>query len=139
MWYTIRVLLICIAMINPYQPPESAPANRTHDCPVCGGPVGFWRFVFPLGYCEHCRNYLTIRHWDRKPWIWSITVIGIIVIPNILRSYRYITFTPPIGTLLILWFAASIVHSKLYGRLVPAYCWGFFAVQNDDRIIAEDG
>ena len=107
-------------MINPYQPPESAPANQTHNCPVCKGPIGFWRFAFPLGYCQHCRNYL-------------------IVVPISLRAYRFITFTPPIGTFILIWLIAMIVHSKIYGRLVPAYCWGFFAVQDDDRINTDDG
>ncbi|MCR9209567.1 MAG: hypothetical protein NXI28_15145 [bacterium] len=121
-------------MINPYQPPESAPANQTHNCPVCKGPIGFWRFAFPLGYCQHCRNYLTIRHWDRRTWAWTLGLLGIIVVPISLRAYRFITFTPPIGTFILIWLIAMIVHSKIYGRLVPAYCWGFFAVQDDDRI-----
>ncbi|WP_164101410.1 hypothetical protein [Candidatus Laterigemmans baculatus] len=27
-----------------------------------------------------------------------------------------------------------IVYNKLVGRLVPAVCWGFFALPDDDRI-----
>ncbi|MEO9593672.1 hypothetical protein [Rhodopirellula bahusiensis] len=121
-------------MPNPYQPPETAPANLTHDCPVCEQPVGFYRFAFPFGYCKHCRNYLTIRDWGRESWSWTASFIGIIVIPIALRSYKIIDFTPPIGTMILIWFAASIVHSKVHGQLVPAYCWGFFAARDDDRL-----
>lgn len=127
-------LLSSVAMINPYQPPEAAPANRTHNCPVCNGPVGFWRFAFPFGYCEQCSNYLTIRHWNQHRWLWSFCVFGIIAISIWLRARKLIEFTPPVGTLLLVWFMALMVHGKVYGKLVPAYCWGFFATPDDDRI-----
>ncbi|MFG0265496.1 MAG: hypothetical protein ACF8AM_10145 [Rhodopirellula sp. JB055] len=125
-------------MSNPYQPPESASENLSHDCPVCGGPVGYWRFAFPLGYCPHCRNYLAIRHWERFSWIWSAVFIGIIVIPIWLRANKYIDFTPPIGTMMLIWFVVLVVHGKFAGRLVPAYCWRFFATPDDDRIKTDD-
>ncbi|TWU42075.1 hypothetical protein Poly41_03710 [Novipirellula artificiosorum] len=38
------------------------------------------------------------------------------------------------GRLVLIWMAAIILHEKLAGRLVPAVCWGFFALRDDDRI-----
>ncbi|WP_236696099.1 hypothetical protein [Rhodopirellula islandica] len=61
-----------------------------------------------------------------------------IVIPIWLRANKYIDFTPPIGTMMLIWFVVLSVHDKFAGRLVPAYCWGLFATPDDDRIETDD-
>lgn len=36
--------------------------------------------------------------------------------------------------LILLWMVLLLVHDKIRGRLVPAVCWGMFALRDDDRL-----
>ncbi|PNY34454.1 hypothetical protein C2E31_23245 [Rhodopirellula baltica] len=31
-------------------------------------------------------------------------------------------------------FALEFLHGRIFGKFVPAVCWGFFAVPDDDRL-----
>ncbi|TWT50762.1 hypothetical protein Pla22_35050 [Rubripirellula amarantea] len=120
--------------MNPYSPPSSAGRNTLHDCPVCGSQVGFIRYAFPLGHCQTCGNYLTIRNWNRKSWIWLCAGCVMLVVPIFARGMGWIAFTPPVGFMVIGFVVAVILNDRIFGRLVPAVCWGWFALHDDDRL-----
>ncbi|MGB7328899.1 MAG: hypothetical protein WBD31_28730, partial [Rubripirellula sp.] len=44
----------------------------------------------------------------------------------------------PVMWLLVAWIVLRGIHDKWVGRLVPAVCWGFFALPDDDRLTHTD-
>ncbi|MCC9644495.1 hypothetical protein LOC71_19660 [Rhodopirellula sp. JC740] len=120
-------------MTNPYQPPPIDPEPIRHRCPVCRGAINRWRFLFPFQHCEHCGNYLTIRHWGQNSWWWVLSLIAVTSFPIFLRANHYIQSDPPVLSILIGWNILWALHGKLFGQIVPAFCWGLLAERNDER------
>jgi uncharacterized protein (DUF983 family) len=132
-----RYFLGCFDLVlamNPYAPPNAVEQNIRHRCPVCNAHVGYGRFILPLGSCHGCGNYLTIRNYQRRSLPWILFILAILLGPGIawqmgLRPQNY-----PMGWLILLWMVSIWVYDKLAGRLVPAICWGVFALRDDDRL-----
>lgn len=124
---------------NPYSPPSTASGDDRGNCPVCGERVGYFRFLLPLGHCSCCGNYLAVRNWGKPSWPWILAIVAIVLAPvvgrlvwgSVVSDFAYTKLPILLALALIL---LRIVYDKLLGRLVPAICWGFFALPDDDRI-----
>ena len=40
----------------------------------------------------------------------------------------------PVIQLLLAWIVLGAIYDKFVGKLVPAVCWGFVALPDDDRL-----
>lgn len=63
-------------------------------------------------------------------------LVAIIAGPMLATTLGMQTRDYPTGWLICLWMVLIVIHDKLTGRLVPAVCWGLFAMQDDDRLPA---
>lgn len=122
---------------NPYAPPKTVPADQRRSCPVCGTQVGFWRFAFPFGYCPRCLNYLAIRNWNRSSVAWFLVLAAVLLLPigsRLLFRREVDWLDAAVFPLMLVVLVLHFVSRKIAGRLVPAICWGFFALPDDDRL-----
>ncbi|KAA1258927.1 hypothetical protein LF1_14510 [Rubripirellula obstinata] len=120
--------------MNPYQPPATQSQNNAHRCPVCNEPVWFLRFALPLGHCKSCGNYLTIRDWGSKRWPWVLALLVAMYTPIALQMVGVITVPNSVVLVPIFFLIVQGIHTCVSGKLVPAVCWGFFALRDDDRL-----
>ncbi len=120
--------------MNPYLPPQTTAENRRENCPICGVRVGYLRFTLPLGHCRECGNYLTIRNWGRSRWFAALVIATVTLGPFTWRQLGYDAFDFPTFRLLMTWFILRWGYNRVVGKLVPAICWGFLAIPDDDRI-----
>ena len=66
------------------------------------------------------------------PWI--VAILAITTVP-LLASFVDVQLKEyPMLPLILLWMVLLLVHDKIRGRLVPAVCWGMFALRDDDRL-----
>ncbi|MCC9599431.1 acetyl-CoA carboxylase biotin carboxyl carrier protein subunit [Stieleria sp. JC731] len=120
--------------LNPFAPIISDESEDRSLCPICRTKVDFKRFYWPFGYCDGCRNYLTIRNWEPTSWS-SLMVIPVVLLILIQRDWYQFWDTNEF--IVVLWASMAtlyLIESRLGGVLVPAVLWGFVALQDDDRL-----
>lgn len=125
--------------VNPYSPPKTPPETLREKCPVCGYHVGFLRFLFPFGGCANCGNYLAVRNWSRKSWLRELSFWAIV---SSIFGARMLGVAPAdlsMFSLVFGYFVIFAVYDRVGGKLVPAVCWGLFAVPDDPRLLSSPG
>ncbi|OYP33955.1 hypothetical protein [Rhodopirellula sp. MGV] len=121
--------------INPYTPTDSdsTGADDRSLCPVCAQRVEFARYVFPFGFCPGCGNYLAVRNWNGKSTLWAVPIAFVVLASVVADVFWNLDLDDWILPSFIAVFALVFLHGRIFGKLVPAVCWGFFAVPDDDR------
>lgn len=126
--------------LNPYAAPtESETEDLWNRCPVCQSRVLRLRFTLPFGYCGSCGNYLAVRNWQGRTFPWVLALVATVVVPiplNVLGIQLSPRVVPLLVVALWVWL---FIHNKVWGVLVPAVCWGLYAVRDDDRFPKTEG